>query len=248
MKELGAVVSDCRLLAQDLKKVFEVYWKVGEANKVPSIWPSNFSTEYNFLNPLPMNLNASAGQVFISSSPGPLSPLGRSDDLKSIVAAIDAATKFVYVAVMDFSPQILYDPRNRGKLWTPLDEALRRAAVERNVDVRLLVSEWPSTRKTMKAFAASLNELGREFSIRARKFVVPPAPHNHSIPFTRVNHNKYMVTDLEAYIGTSNWSGDYFIDTAGVGLNILHKESVAKLKAVFLRDWNSQFTHEIYDD
>lgn len=24
-----------------------------------------------------------------------------------------------------------------------------------------------------------------------------------------------MVTDIAAYIGTSNWSGDYFIDTAG---------------------------------
>lgn len=24
-----------------------------------------------------------------------------------------------------------------------------------------------------------------------------------------------MVTDVAAYIGTSNWSGDYFINTAG---------------------------------
>jgi len=24
-----------------------------------------------------------------------------------------------------------------------------------------------------------------------------------------------MVTDAAAYVGTSNWSGDYFIDTAG---------------------------------
>lgn len=27
-----------------------------------------------------------------------------------------------------------------------------------------------------------------------------------------------MVTDRTAYIGTSNWSGDYFINTAGIGL------------------------------
>lgn len=29
-----------------------------------------------------------------------------------------------------------------------------------------------------------------------------------------------MVTDISAYIGTSNWSGDYFINTAGkISLN-----------------------------
>lgn len=32
-----------------------------------------------------------------------------------------------------------------------------------------------------------------------------------------------MVTDRSAYIGTSNWSGDYFTTTAGIGL-VLHDE------------------------
>ena len=33
-----------------------------------------------------------------------------------------------------------------------------------------------------------------------RLFEVPPVK-NKTIPFTRVNHNKYMVTDNAAYIG-----------------------------------------------
>lgn len=48
-----------------------------------------------------------------------------------------------------------------------------------------------------------------------KRFVVPTNPDFDKIPFSRVNHNKYMVTDATAYIGTSNWSGDYFINTAG---------------------------------
>lgn len=48
-----------------------------------------------------------------------------------------------------------------------------------------------------------------------RRFIVPTDSQLDKIPFARVNHNKYMVTDVAAYIGTSNWSGDYFIDTAG---------------------------------
>ena len=36
------------------------------------------------------------------------------------------------------------------------------------------------------------------------------------IPFGRVNHNKYLVTDQHAFVGTSNWSADYFISTGGI--------------------------------
>lgn len=59
-----------------------------------------------------------------------------------------------------------------------------------------------------------------------------------------------MVTDKVAYIGTSNWSADYFNTTAGVGLmisqnalrsalpeNSFHRQ----MSLVFDRDWNSQF-------
>ena len=69
------------------------------------------------------------------------------------------------------------------------------------------------------------------------------------IPFTRVNHNKYMVTESEAYIGTSNWSGDYFISTAGIGYVISQQANSnassppiqEQLRNVFQRDWNSKF-------
>lgn len=56
-----------------------------------------------------------------------------------------------------------------------------------------------------------------------KRFVVTSSEDQKKIPFARVNHNKYMVTDHTAYIGTSNWSGDYFTTTAGIGL-VLHDE------------------------
>lgn len=36
-----------------------------------------------------------------------------------------------------------------------------------------------------------------------RLFVVPASPEQKEIPFARVNHNKYMVTDRVAYIGNA---------------------------------------------
>lgn len=79
---------------------------------------------------------------------------------------------------------------------------------------------------------------------------MPATEDQKKIPFGRVNHNKYMVTDQVAYIGTSNWSGDYFINTAGIGFvsqDTLHDRAEnsttlrTQLASVFERDWNSKY-------
>lgn len=80
---------------------------------------------------------------------------------------------------------------------------------------------------------------------------MPSTPDQSKIPFARVNHNKYMVTDNTAFVGTSNWSGDYFIDTAGVSFifhdpvyerNASETTLRSDLQQVFERDWNSNFS------
>lgn len=81
-----------------------------------------------------------------------------------------------------------------------------------------------------------------------KRFRVPSTPDQDKIPYGRVNHNKYMVTDRTGYIGTSNWSGDYFVDTAGVafvmqenhGANVT-QDIRKQLQDVFDRDWNSPY-------
>lgn len=86
-----------------------------------------------------------------------------------------------------------------------------------------------------------------------KRFIVPASDDQAKIPFGRVNHNKYMVTDKVAYIGTSNWSGDYFVDTAGVGLILAdpenHNSSISTIRddlaSIFERDWNSKYTRDL---
>ena len=90
-----------------------------------------------------------------------------------------------------------------------------------------------------------------ELSFLQKLFTIPRGAVD--IPFARVNHNKYMVTDTTAYVGTSNWAGDYFISTAGIGYTVTQdignstsKTSIqADLKNVFLRDWNSKYASNI---
>lgn len=82
---------------------------------------------------------------------------------------------------------------------------------------------------------------------------MPATAEQLKIPFARVNHNKYMVSDKAAYIGTSNWSGDYFEDTAGVAIimqepdnqdaetNVTEVGMRQQLQQVFERDWDSPY-------
>lgn len=63
-----------------------------------------------------------------------------------------------------------------------------------------------------------------------------------------------MVTDNTAYIGTSNWSGDYFTDTAGIGFILQETttdqnetmQTIRKdLASIFDRDWNSEYAADL---
>lgn len=78
-------------------------------------------------------------------------------------------------------------------------------------------------------------------------YIVPTDEDQSNIPFARVNHNKYVVTDKATHIGTSNWSGDYFIATGGVGFVATpsNETTVGNLRSqvaeIFDRDWNSEY-------
>ncbi|GCC35521.1 5'-3' exonuclease PLD3 isoform X2 [Chiloscyllium punctatum] len=253
VKELGAIIFNCSQLAEDLGKIFEEYWNLGGHNSsIPSPWPSNYSTFYNEKNPMVLELNDSLASVYFSSSPRALCPDGRTEDLASILSIIDDAKKFVHVAVMNYIPVTVFSyPR---RYWPDIDTHLRKAAFERKVKVRLLISCWSHSNPSMFPFLQSLAALKSHEShlnVEVRIFVVPATPEQSSIPYARVNHNKYMVTDRVAYVGTSNWSGDYFNNTAGVGLVVNQSSTMRhssgssmrkQLQDVFSRDWHSPFS------
>uniref|UniRef100_A0A915DRP0 PLD phosphodiesterase domain-containing protein n=1 Tax=Ditylenchus dipsaci TaxID=166011 RepID=A0A915DRP0_9BILA len=130
--------------------------------------------------------------------------------------------------------------------WPALDNAIRAAAY-RGIKVDLLISRWRYSRPDMIAFLKSLMQINtglHKGSISVKLFTVPSDKEQSKMDHTRVNHAKYMVTDKAAYIGTSNWSGDYFISTAGVGLIIEGVDSpmlVNRFNELFMRDWNSTY-------
>ncbi|OXA58455.1 5'-3' exonuclease PLD3 [Folsomia candida] len=252
VKELGILATNCTCFAKDLGKVFDVYWKLGENNsKVPDKWPSSYATIYNKDNPMDISFNGEKYSSYLSSAPSQFNPKGRTFDLDAIQDVITNATKFIDIAVMDYSPSLLYS--HPPKFWPIIDNALRSAAIDRGVSVRLLISQWDHTRNSTYKFLKSLQDINNVYQnvdVQVKLFKVPATPAQKLIPFARVNHNKYMVTDNSAFIGTSNWSGDYFTGTAGVGFVVTrnNKSDVdsdndirSQVAQIFKRDWNSDY-------
>ena len=244
VKELGVLVTNCSCLTRDLSKIWSVYWALGGQTAVPSSWPASLSTNINSEKPL--ELKSPGLSVYLSSSPPPFCPEGREKDLEAILKVINKAEEFVHIAVMDYFPTTIYTPH--PQFWPHIDDALRAAAINRGVKVRLLASQWNHTRPAMLNYLASLQDISGDkprVDVQARMFRVPAfTPEQEKIPFGRVNHNKYMVTDKEGFIGTSNWSGDYFISTGGVGFVFTGKLR-SQLVDIFHRDWSSDYSHPI---
>ena len=67
---------------------------------------------------------------------------------------------FVHIAVMDYFPITIYT-HGRPTFWPVIDDALRRAAIERGVEVKLLLSNWTSTRPEMERYLKSLTSISR---------------------------------------------------------------------------------------
>jgi len=247
VKELGVLVKDCPCLAEDMAKIWHVYWDLGGQSRIPEVWPDSYSTSINSESPL--NLPDAKLSAYLSSSPPPFCPSGREVDVDAIVKTINAAEKFVYIAVMDYFPTTIYTAH--PEFWPVIDDALRAAAINRGVSVRLLISHWAHTRPAITRYLSSLTSLSGsdnpKVDIQVKMFTVPAfTPSQKKIPFARVNHNKYMVTDNVGYIGTSNWSGDYFISTGGVGF-VFSGDLRKQLEDIFRRDWNSDYAGQMVE-
>ncbi|KAM6912551.1 5'-3' exonuclease PLD4 [Xenentodon cancila] len=257
VKELGVVVYNCSSLAKDLHKIFQSYWVMGQANSsLPHSWPAEFDTTINKYHPLLVKEDNISSRLYLSGSPPSFCPPSRTQDLEAILSTISEAEHFVDVAVMEYFPTTHFERHQR--YWPFIDDAIRTAAYERKVKIRLLISCGRDSDPAMLPFLRSLATIDsphHHINVQIKLYIVPVGNHS-DIPYSRVNHNKYMVTDNAAYIGTSNWAADYFLTTAGVSLVISQdttppasttKTLHSQLKEVFDRDWHSDFAVHLAD-
>ena len=248
VKEMGIVGFDYPEMAQDLQKVFDMAWYAAEKSALPAEWPSMFETLYNIKTP---NIATFQGytkpnEVYTAISPVEFCTPERTDVIESTLDIIKKAEKgtIVSIEVMDYFPFTLYVGKDKNYYWGVIDDALRDANY-RDVKVRLLIGKWAHTRDVAKYYLRSLNALQ---NVEVRWFNVPELKGLETIPYTRVNHAKFMTTKNTAYISTSNWSADYFLYTHGVTVVVNGEEFANTLNDVFERDWNSEYSSTVEID
>ncbi|KAM4599059.1 inactive phospholipase D5 isoform 1-T1 [Fundulus diaphanus] len=241
-KELGVVVYDCKPLALDLHKVFNLYWGLQYKTFLPTFWSKRLFPFFNKGKPGNLVINRTTVETYISSSPDVFIPKDRSSDLEAISSVIRGASHFIYISVIDYLPLLRME-----SYWSRIDGLLREALILRSVHVRLLISCREETNPLTFNFIWSLMSLCMEqanCSLEAKFFGL-----QRDGGLGGMNHNRFMVTDKAIYIGNLDWVGEEFAYNAGAGLVISHPANVTdknftvveQLQAVFERDWFSHY-------
>jgi phosphatidylserine/phosphatidylglycerophosphate/cardiolipin synthase-like enzyme len=217
IQEMGVRLSSMDI-ARLLMEIFETDWAL--AGGAPS------STRIQKGTPMGNFPGIEADRVLLVASPKGWLPDEESWDLPRIIGMLDGAKQSIDVQVLKYKTV-----DRAGKQFMELDNALRRAAT-RGVKIRMLVSEWAMKDK-------AVHELATVAGIRVLKV---PESSQGPIPFARVAHAKYMVVDGHAaWIGSSNWEGDYFTRSRNVGLILTDGQAPMRLAKFFEENWSSQY-------
>ena len=230
--ELGVRVRD-RRLTTDFQQVFELDWAMGTPiGQVPDSTRLARATQVPHEgSTLPYRIVQAPGDTVLlwpSWSPRRFIPDVTLWDQDMIVRTLDRAQREIVLQTLTYS---LGDPRQPDKA---LDEGLRRAAA-RGAKVRLIVSDWETGSSGLKALQA----LARVPGIEVRLSTVPEWSGGY-IPFGRVEHCKYMVVDtLWTWVGTSNWSPDYFYASRNLAVTMMNRPLARDARAIFEASWRA---------
>jgi phosphatidylserine/phosphatidylglycerophosphate/cardiolipin synthase-like enzyme len=165
------------------------------------------------------------------ASPPNLNPPGVRPALAALTELLGQAKDRIRVQLLTYSPVA-----GRVRFWPALDNALRAAAV-RGVKVQLLVADW----NLEKPAIDHLKSLALLPNVEIGIASIPEASTGH-IPFARVTHSKYMTLDGGIlWLGTSNWSEDYFTESRNVEIIARDKGLAAQADAIFERLWTSRY-------
>ena len=226
IQEIGVRVHS-QAIAGGLLDIFETDWMLADAETAAD------ARNHDHQKTPPDARTRTGESVGLYASPKGWLPDESRWDLPRLVAILDAAKKSVVVQVLTYST------KSRDKSdFKELDEALRRAA-GRGVKVRLLVSHWGANSGT--AARRSIESLAAVPNVEVKVLTIPPWSGG-DIPFARVAHAKYMIADGNvAWIGTSNWEGDYFTKTRNVGVVAEGGSLAPRLGRIFEDGWESHY-------
>lgn len=226
IQELG-LLSRVPQVREALGEIFERDWALAAGEEPPH---AHASREPRF--PLQLEQGEQPLELSVVASPRSQLPDARMWDLPRLIGLIDGAETSVKIQLLSY-----YATTRERKYFEGLDAALRRAAARR-VEVKLIVANW-SKKPWVVPWLKSLHVLP---NVDVAFMDIPEHEPTGHVPFGRVVHSKYMVVDgARFWLGTSNWSRDYFFDSRNVGLVVEHAGLASELEAYFDGNWASEY-------
>jgi phosphatidylserine/phosphatidylglycerophosphate/cardiolipin synthase-like enzyme len=230
--ELGVLVRQPKL-ARQVRSVFELDWALA-GDPTTAAAPVPDARQKDLFTLAGETLTTAGGvevRGIFAASPRRALPADVPWDLPLLVDLIDSARDSVHLQLLSYGVT-----DREGRLFEDLDSALRRAAA-RNVEVRVIVSNW-SLSSYKVPWLQSLAVLPH-LEIR---FTTIPEYSKGFIPFARVEHAKYLTVDGQGlWIGTSNWSRDYFHNSRNLSLFLLGPGATVDPDRFFNRSWHSSY-------
>ncbi len=229
IQELGVRLRSKGVVAS-LSDVFETDWQLAGGDSSARIMTRPASS-------FPEKVTYRGAQALVTPVHSPKDWLPDEDlwDLPRMLKMIDDATKTIRFTLLSYKT-IGRDKKD----FAEIDDALRRAAM-RGVEVEFMASHW-SQRKDSIRYITRLQAIG---GITVKIVTIPEA-RDGFIPYARVIHSKYLVVDSKvSWLGTSNWSRDYFYKSRNVGLIVESAAFAADLEKAFKRTWESSYAEEV---
>ncbi|MFT5233469.1 MAG: phosphatidylserine/phosphatidylglycerophosphate/cardiolipin synthase-like enzyme [Candidatus Krumholzibacteriia bacterium] len=234
--ELGVLVKQPDM-ARQLNQVYEMDWELAEGpvSEKAKDKAKDGASLFDLPSSAVRTADGSVVQGLVAASPRQALPAGVPWDLPLLVEMIDSASDSLHLQLLSYGVT-----DREGRLFDDLDSALRRAAV-RKVDVKIILSNWSKSRYKLpwiKSLAVLPN-----LEVR---FTNIPEHSAGFIPFARVEHAKYLTVDGQAlWIGTSNWSRDYFHNSRNISLFFLGDGAPGVPDEFFNQSWHSEYAESV---
>ena len=180
-----------------------------------------------------------AQNAFLLASPNAYNPAGVGDSESGLPALLADAKSEVRIQLLDYAP-LSYGPNRTRPYYAVIDNAMR-AAAQRGVKIKLMVSAW----NTEAPAIAYLKSLALVPNVEIRIVTIPTASTGF-IPFARVIHSKTMTIDGKlAWVGTSNWAGGYFDLSRNLEVVLRNEAMAQRLVALHEQTWSSGYAQPI---
>lgn len=231
--EIGVRVKSEKL-ASDFGKIFEMDWQLAQnpdkellASMMKSLTPEVTKSKQVSLS------DSKYGDVklYAGFSPFDATPEAFVKEENELLNLIVDAKDSICIQVMNYSL--------RNKFYD-IDNELRAAAA-RGVKIKIIFADWTMKKSTEE----DIKSLSQVKNIEVKISTIPEYSGGY-IPYSRVDHSKYMLADNnKSMVSTSNWEKGYFYDTRDAALFITSESINKALNEVFTRIWNSKLVEYV---